>query len=189
MNQFLAACARVADRAVKALRVALQTALAWLSIPVNACIAALGLAFLVSFLSWALGDRYAEVALFFPSGKNGSLHGEFRDLPRPHGAQARAELVTSELLLGPVSSSLVPAFPQDTRLRSAIYRKGHVYIDLSEDAALADPPNLRKGLAALSRSLKLALPGLKRLTVTIGGREPYKDGIAAGNGAKKQKNN
>jgi len=193
MKQFFGACARACARACviayRASRAALRVAAAWLSVPVNACVAALGAAFLVSFLAWAIGDRYAEVALFFPSGRNSALRSELRDLPRPRGAEARAELVASELLLGPRSPALRPAFPRGTRLESAIYRKGRLYVDLSEDAALAEPANLRRGLSALDRSLRLAFPWLKRLTVTIGGREPFADSAAPGNAAKKPKNN
>jgi hypothetical protein len=189
MKQFLDSCRRASTAIKRASLAALRAVRAWLSVPVNACIAALAAAFLVSALSWALGDRYAEVALFFPSGRGASLGGEMRDLPRPRGPEARAELVASELLLGPRDPALHAAFPQGTRLVSAIYRKGRLFVDLSDDAALAEPAVLRAGLAAIERSLRLALPGLKRLTVTIGGREPYADSETEGNGAKKQKNN
>jgi len=189
MKQFLETCKRAAIVAWKATLVALRVARGWLAVPANACLAALAAAFLISFLSWAIGDRFAQVALFFPSGRRASSAGEMRDLPRPRGREARAELIASELLLGPRDPSLKPAFAQGTRLVSTLYRKGRLYIDLSEDAALAEPKELRAGLAALERSLRLALPGLKRLTVTIGGREPYADVETAGNAAKKPKNN
>jgi hypothetical protein len=182
MKQFFASCQR-------ALSVALRFVRAWLSIPVNACLAALVAVFLISILAWAIGDPYAEVALFFPAGRGSSLRGELRDLPRAHGAEAKAEIIASELLLGPRSPSLRAAFPQGTRLESAIYRNRKLYVDLSEDAALAEPATLRTGLRALEKSLRVSLPWLKRLTLTIGGREPYADAIMAGNGAKKQKNN
>jgi hypothetical protein len=193
MNRILEACKDFALRAYEAGRSGLRIALHWLSFPINACFAALATAFLVSFLSWAIADRRAEIALFFPAGsdpaKSSALRGELRDLPRPRGAEARAELVASELLLGPRDPKLHPAFPQDSRLESAIYRKGRLYIDISEDAALEDPAALKLGLKALRRSIRAAFPGLRSLTVTIGGREPYADFPEAGNGAKKQKNN
>jgi hypothetical protein len=194
MKKLLAACASVARAQARFLRGALRKAFAWLSLPVNACLAAIVLAFLISLFSWAIGDRYAEMALFFPSGKASAsglatLKAELRDLPRPRGAEARAELLASELLLGPRDPLLGPAFPQGTRLESALYRKGHLYVDLSASAALAEASALKAGLSALERSLRLALPGLKGLRVTIGGREPYVESIMAGNSVKKQKNN
>jgi hypothetical protein len=162
------------------LRGVFRTALTWLSKPLHAILAALALAFLVSSLSLALADRYVEAVLFFPSRRTGAPVGELRDLPRPRGAEAKAELLVSEILLGPASSRLSPAFAQDSRLESAIYRKGRLYIDISADAALAGASELKTGLKALERSLRLGFPWLKELKVTIGGREPYAAGIEPG---------
>jgi hypothetical protein len=59
---------------------------------------------------------------------------------------------------------------------------------------LADPTDpislktrILTGIAALERSEKAALPGIKRLSLTIGGKEPYAIGLAAegGKGIKK----
>jgi len=189
MNKFLAACGSAAAAAIKALRVTARVVLAWLSRPLNACLAAIGLAFLVSFLSWAIGDRYSEAVLFFPDSKRGDLVGELRDLPRRSGRESRAELLASELLLGPRSSGLDSPFPAGIRVESSIYRRRRLYIDLSPEAALAKPEELKKGLEAMRRSLSRGLPGLKDLVLTIGGREPYATGLEAGNDAKIQKDN
>ena len=61
-----------------------------------------------------------------------------------------------------------------------MYRRGRLYVDISPEAALEDPNSLKYGIAALERSLKTALPGMKRLSITIGGQEPYAFGIADG---------
>jgi hypothetical protein len=63
-----------------------------------------------------------------------------------------------------------------------MYRRGRLYVDLSPEAALEDPNSLKYGIAALERSLKTALPGMKRLSLTIGGKEPYAEGIRAEGG-------
>ena len=50
------------------------------------------------------------------------------------------------------------------------------------NAALDEPKTLKNGLAAMERSLRAALPGLRRLILTIGGTEPYVVGLKAEGG-------
>jgi hypothetical protein len=186
MNRFLDAIRRFSLAAGRALAIARDATYRWLSVPVNFCLALLGLVFMVSLVSWAVGDRFEEAVLFFPDSR-GKLHGEIRDVPHTWGAEARAELVASELLLGPRDASLLPAFEPGIRVESAIYRKGQLFVDISQDAALALPASLKTGIAAMERSLRAALPGLKRLSLTIGGKEPYSVGlkVEGGKGIKK----
>jgi hypothetical protein len=71
-----------------------------------------------------------------------------------------------------------------------LYRKGSLYLDLSEEAALEDPAALVLGLQALRRSLSAGLPGVGRIVLTIGGMEPYAEGLANdAQAAKKSKKN
>ncbi|MGA2548192.1 MAG: GerMN domain-containing protein [Rectinemataceae bacterium] len=186
MNRFLDALRRFLDAAGQALGAAWKVSIKWLSVPVNLCLAVLGLVFVVSFASWALGYAFEEAVLFFPDQK-GFLHGELRNVPHSRGPEARAELIASELLLGPKNAYLVPAFESGVRVESAIYRRGHLFIDVSPDAALAPPKSLKIGIEAMNRSLQVALPGLRRLSLTIGGKEPYVVGLKgeAGKGIKK----
>ena len=159
---------------------------AWISVPVNLCLALLGLLFLVSLGSWAAVDRFSEYVLYFPDGR-GRLRGEMRPLPRIRGNEAQAELVASELLLGPRDQRLLPAFPAGVRAESVIARKSGLYVDLSTDAALVPPDSLRLGLEALRASLAAALPGGPRPRLTIGGNEPWAEGLAAEAGNKPKK--
>ncbi len=193
MKRFLDALRRFLLASGRALAAAWEASLKWLSVPVNLCLAVLGLVFVVSFGSWAIGDRFEEAVLFFPD-KLDKLRGEIRDIPHTSGPEARAELIASEFLLGPKDASLFSAFPPGVRVESVLYRKGRLFVDISSDAAFADPadPNTLKtriltGIAAMDRSLKAALPGLKRLSLTIGGKEPYAVGLKAegGKGIKK----
>jgi len=148
----------------------------WLAVPVNLCLAILGLVFLVSFGSWAIVDRFAEVVVWFPDAK-GALHGELRQVPVKWRVENRAEGVASELLLGPKTLELKPAFLPGVRVESVLYRRGRLFLDISRDAAIMDTQALKVGLAAMDRSLRAALPGVRRLTVTIGGIEPYVSGL------------
>jgi Sporulation and spore germination len=186
MKPFLEALRRLSVVVGRSLVVAYKRTILWLSFPVNFCLAVLGLVFLVSFASWAIGRVFDPVVLWFPDSK-GSLRGEIRQVPVSWGAEARAELVTSELLLGPKTMSLHPDFPPGIRVESVMYRKGRLFVDISLEAALEDAKSLKNGLAALERSLRAALPGLRRLTVTIGGTEPYTVGLKVdgARGAKK----
>lgn len=162
----------------------------WLSPPPRLCAALLSLVFAVSLLSWAIGDRVYQSVLFFPQARGTALRGEPRNLPRTAGREKKAELIASELLLGPVDPALVSAFPSGVRVESTILRRGSLYVDLSPDAALADPAKLKIGLASMERSLRAGLPGIGRIVITIGGIEPYKEGLpSASEAAKKSKKN
>jgi hypothetical protein len=181
MKRILDVLRRFSLGAGKALARAWSSSIKWLSVPVNLCLAVLGLVFLVSFASWAISDKFEEAVLWFPDSK-GLLRGEIRQVPHTWGTEARAELVASELLLGPKSTFLVQAFAPGVRVESVLYRKGRLFVDLTADAALDEPKTLRNGLAAMERSLRAALPGLRRLIVTIGGTEPYVVGLVAEGG-------
>ena len=176
MNSFLDAMRRSLLTAGRLVSAAWESSLKWLSVPVNLCLAVLGLIFVVSFASWAFGSSFEEAVLFYPDAK-GVLHGELREIPHSRGAEARAELIASELLLGPKDANLSPAFSTGVRVETAMYRKGKLFIDMSPEAALDAPISLRRGIAAMERSLRAALPGMKRLSLTIGGKEPYVDGL------------
>ena len=162
----------------------------WLSPPPRFCAALLSLVFVVSLLSWALGDRVYQSVLFFPQARGTGLRGELRNLPRTASREKAAELLASELLLGPASPDLSAAFPVGVRVESTMLRRGALYLDLSQDAALADPARLRLGLSSMEKSLRAGLPGIGRIVITIGGIEPYKDGLAdPDDTAKKSKKN
>jgi len=189
MNPLLDRLRRYLRIAGEALAVAWKLTLRWLAIPVNLCLAILGLAFVVSLSSWTFGESFEQAVLFFPDAR-GSLHGELRDVPHSWGSEARAGMIASEFLLGPAQASLLPAFPPGTRVESALYRRGRLFLDISATAALVpagQPGAVKIGIAALERSLKAAMPGLKRLSLTIGGQEPYAVGLKAegGKGIKK----
>jgi|GEM_PF-3137063 len=146
----------------------LKRVAAWFAPPVRLCTTAIALAFIFSFIGW-LCSPFFNAVLFFPKG-NGIV-GEIRALPKTGGTEARAELIASEVLLGPISPNLRMAFPTGVKLRSALCRGGTAYIDLSENAALAGSEQLKPGLEALRRSLRAGLPFIFNVRITIGGHE------------------
>ena len=161
----------------------LKRVVIWFSPPIRLSVTALALAFLISFIAWAARDPFFDALVFFPKGQGTSLRGEIRSLPKAGRSEARAELIASELLLGPITPGLSPVFPSGVRVESALCRKGVVYIDLSENAALSEPAALRLGLAALNRSLRAGLPLVHKVKITIGGVEPYAYAVPSANSA------
>jgi Sporulation and spore germination. len=185
MNRFFDAMRRFYDAAGRFLAEAWRVTSKWLSVPINACLALLGLVFLISFCSWAIGDRFQKAVFYYPD-ERGRLRGEVREVPRAWGTEVRAELIASEVLLGPKDPNLQADFPLGTRLESTLYRKGELYVDISADAALSPTTSLKTGMSAMEKSLRAALPGIRRVSITIGGLEPYATGLQVkGKGEKK----
>ncbi|MDA8424885.1 MAG: hypothetical protein M0Z80_02010 [Treponema sp.] len=191
MKDFLAAAVSLSKRVARASAAAAKVTLSWLSVPVNLCLALLGAAFLISLVSWAVLDRNSGYVLFFPDARSGAIRGETRDLPRVFGSEARASLVAAEELLGPADPNLMPAFALGARVDTVMYRGRRLYVDISDDAALAGRRSLEQGLTCLRKSLATALPFARQIIVTIGGYEPYADypPPQIGNGTKNKKNN
>jgi hypothetical protein len=176
MNRILDAVHGLLLPARRALAQAWDIAQRWLSVPFNFCLALIGLIFVISFSTWAIVDRSERALLYFPDAK-GVLHGEVREVPHSWGKEARADLIASEVLLGPKSADLLSSFPSGVRVESILYRKGRLFLDISASAALATPASLKTGIKAMERSIHAALPGLLRITLTIGGKEPYSVGL------------
>ncbi len=148
----------------------LKRVAAWFAPPVRMCTTAIALAFVFSFIGWARSPFF-DAVIFFPKGS--SIVGEVRALPKTAGAEARAELIASEVLLGPIDPTLRMAFMPGVKVQSALCRSGTAYIDLSESAALAQPADLKLGLEAMRRSLRAGLPFIFNVKITIGGHVPY----------------
>jgi hypothetical protein len=185
MNRFLDASRRFFLAVGRGIAAAWGAIVKWLSVPVNLSLAALALAFGVSLISWAVSNPFDEAVLFFPDDK-GKLRSELRQIPHAWSGEARAELIASELLLGPQDNELRPDFASGTRVESILYRKGRLYVDISKNAAL-EPDFLKNGITAMERSLRVSLPGISRLTMTIGGIEPYAVGLKDEGGLRAKK--
>ncbi len=143
---------------------------------------------LLSSAAWFLRPMPTRSAvLFFPRAEDLRLEGESRQvLPGGMGLEEGARMVVEEFLLGPGDSRLIGALPRGTRLREILYRRGRLYVDLSEDAAFALTPPLDLGLRAIRRTLKYNYPTLGSVIVTIGGLEPGVRGFGAVEETKKK---
>ena len=66
MNRFLDALRGYLLALGRVLAVAWKASIKWLSVPVNFCLALLGLVFVISFVSWAVGSGFRGGGLVFP---------------------------------------------------------------------------------------------------------------------------
>ena len=160
---------------------------AWVSPPRRLFAFVLGVAFVVSIGAWVVFDKETSYILYFPTTQGTALRGEIRDISRRSGTEARARELVAEFLLGPANPALVPAFPAGTSLDGLLYRKGTLYVDIGQDAALLPEADLKLAIAALKRTVGLGIHQAKRVVVTIGGIQPWAEGLVSGPlpGAKK----
>ncbi len=137
---------------------------------------------LVSALAWAFAPaKPRESAFFYQNVGSGGLRAEIRQVLPGKGFEDEVERVVAEYLLGPVSPGLRELFPEETSLRSLIYRKKILYIDLSKEAVLAgDEAGI--GFLALERTVRSAFPGISSIRVTIDGQIPDGTRLARMNG-------
>jgi len=148
----------------------------------------LSLFLLLSAAAWFLRPMPTRAAvLFFPRADDLRLEGEPRRvLPGGMGLEEGARMVVEEFLQGPGYSRRIEALPRGTRLREILYRRGRLYVDLSEDAIFAQTPPLEQGLRAIRKTLRYNFPTLGTVVVTVGGREPGVQGSAAVEETKKK---
>ncbi len=128
-----------------------------------------------------------SAVLFFPRAEDLRLSGETRQiLPGGPGLEEGAREVVEEFLLGPGDSRMIAALPRGTRLREVLYRRGRLYVDLSEDAIFGLEPSLDLGLRAIRKTLRYNFPTLGTVIVTVGGREPGVQYLGADREPKKK---
>ena len=146
---------------------------------------------LLSLAGWLLRPVPTRAAvLFFPRAGDLRLEGEARPvLPGGQGLEDGARVVVEELLLGPADSRLVAALPRGTRVTETLYRRGRLYMDLSEDAVFAESPSLDLGLEAVRKTLRYNFPTLGNVIVTVGGREAGVQGLGSSEAPKKNEIN
>ena len=147
----------------------------------------LGLVFVFSLGSWAIFDRNTSYILYFPTLSGTALQGETRYMTRRSAVEARAQELVSEFLLGPANPGLLPALPSGTSLNGVLYRKGTLYIDLDEQAALLPESDLRLALGALDRTVRVGMHQVRHVVLTIGGIQPWAEAIVPSSTATARK--
>jgi hypothetical protein len=131
--------------------------------------------FLLSFfLFWLTPPQTTRLYLEFPNINHTRLSGEIRYMPTRYGTEAKAEAILEELFAGPSSLTQAPLYPVDTYVRSVLYRKGILYVDISNDVLL-EPPSLSSYQLVLKKTtaaLKRNLPFFGKIIITIDGNIP-----------------
>ncbi|MDR2898418.1 MAG: GerMN domain-containing protein [Spirochaetaceae bacterium] len=84
---------------------------------------------------------------------------------------------TEELLLGPVSNSLRPLFPQGTASLSCFFRDGVLYVNLSEKALFSDgnSAETETGCAIFKKNVFTNFKKVDRIVLCILDKEVYAD--------------
>ena len=137
----------------------------WFTLSVIAFLATVACFFLDTYKS-------RETVFFYPSIKSGKIKAEIRSVISGQNPEEDAARIVSEYLLGPISTDLDNVFSLNTTLDSVLYRKKTIYINISEDAALA-ADNTKTGITALEKTVKRAFPGIENVIITINGNVPF----------------
>ena len=155
----------------------LRRFLEWVSPTTRLFAFLLTLVFVVSLGSWAIFDKNTSYILYFPTMGGSTLKGETRYMQRRSAVEARAQELVSEFLLGPANPNLVPALPSGTALNGVLYRKGTLYIDIDEQAALLPENDLRLALGALDRTIRVGMHQVRHVVLKVGGFQPWTESI------------
>jgi hypothetical protein len=109
----------------------------------------------------------------FYSSIDGTTAVEDRMLPHSPSREIDIRRYVEEALLGPVSPDSASLFPQETRLRSLLYRDGVVYADLSEAAALppAEGGDVLRNLYTLEAGIRRNFSFVRDIKLFIAGHE------------------
>ncbi len=146
----------------------------------------------IFFLSLAIflvqGIFEKKLLLFFPQHSGGALAGEARSLVRQKSIEKDLELVVEELILGPADIRHSGVLPRNTRVRSALVRRGAAYLDLSPDAIFLGGEvkmSFQEVLETVKKTVMFNFPGLENLIVTIDGQVPGEPAhLPGGSGGK-----
>ncbi|MDR2101991.1 MAG: GerMN domain-containing protein [Treponema sp.] len=109
----------------------------------------------------------------FYSSIDGTTTVEERMLPHSPSREIDIRRYVEEALLGPVSPDSASLFPQETRLRSLLYRDGVVYADLSEAAVLPSPEggDVFRNLYTLEAGIRRNFSFVRDIKLFIAGHE------------------
>jgi spore germination protein GerM len=121
----------------------------------------------------------ARRTFVFYSVTNGSAAVEDRMLRRAENRETDVARYVEEVLLGPVSPDLSPLFPPETGLRSILYRKGVVYVNLSESAALpvSKGEDVFRNFLVLNQGIRRNFSYVKDVRLFVAGNPVYTEGF------------
>jgi hypothetical protein len=137
--------------------------------------------FYLFFLSLLpLGELYytglVRRTFVFYANTEGAPLVENRLLKRSGSREIDLRRYVEEVLLGPLSADSAPLFPQETRLRSLLFRDGVVYADLTEDAALPHPggSDVFRSFLTFNEGIRRNFAYVQDVRLFVNGAEAYR---------------
>jgi len=111
----------------------------------------------------------------FYNNRDASIVVEDRLLRRSGDRETDIRRYVDEALLGPVSPDLALLFTRGVRLNSFMYRKGVVYADLTEPAAMPPPEGgaVFRSFLTLNEGIRRNFSFVKDVRIFIGGNEVF----------------
>jgi hypothetical protein len=128
------------------------------------------------FLFLYLNHGWVERVLFFPRYTDTVSGGETRRLPKRDTREEELMFFLEEIILGPTNIENIPIVPEETELRSVMFRDQVLYLDLSEDILFQTsgrPLPLERRMALIKRSVLFNFPWVKEIIITINGEIPF----------------
>jgi hypothetical protein len=125
---------------------------------------------------YAPTDPPQTVKIFFPTSSGDViLSAEDQAVFKSAELANRAEQILQKLMDGPVSTTLSPALPKDTKVEAIfISDKGVAFIDFSDTIATNHPGgivNEQATIYAIVNSLIYNMPEIKEVKILVGGTE------------------
>lgn len=128
------------------------------------------------FLFFYVNHGWVERVLFFPRYTDSGSPGETRRLPRRENREEELRYFLEELMLGPSKIENIPVVPEETELRTVMFRDQILYFDLSEDILIQSagrPLPLERRMALIRRSILFNYPWVNEIIITINGEIPF----------------
>ena len=124
----------------------------------------------ITFLDYYLSG-FARRTFVFYNYDDGHAVVEERMLKRSDSRENDIIRYVEEALLGPMTANSLPLFPKGTKLESLLYRDKIIYLNLSEDAAMAPPEggDVYKNLKTLEDGIKRNFSNVEDIKFFIAG--------------------
>ena len=124
----------------------------------------------IAFLDYYFSG-YERRTFIFYNYEDGSVVLEERMLKRADSKENDLVMYAEETLMGPINTDSLPLFPKNTRLESLMYRDNIVYLNLSEDAAIApsEGGDVYKNLKTFDSGIRRNFPYVSDIRFFIAG--------------------
>ena len=124
----------------------------------------------ITFMDYYFSGFVRRTFVFY-NYDDGSAVVEERKLKRSDSIENDLVRYVEEALLGPITANSLPLFPKEAKLESLLYRDKIIYLNLSEDAAMAPPEggDVYKNLKTLEDGIKRNFSNIDNIKFFIAG--------------------